>query len=370
MLLKELRYCIFLTLLCINPLFGFSQIKVDSLTNHLQNTHYYGDLTGKYFSTKILTLPQELNCSEANHHYLWYKNKLVVQVDGSGKLYEVLPGQPMKRIDKSCYEGYCFGSFSFVYQDTIFSLGGYGFWQFNGMLRYYDDKNGEWFVVATNKTIPINRFVEASSKVYYDLADKKIYVLYITPNLLYLDRSNNIIDKTIYTQCFDLVSKKWWDEPKSFNSNLKSNLEGFGIFPTKNGLLILTDTLALYDFKNNQLKRILSPKREMIHNSTTQKNFLFFSQDSIINFYSPETGKIDSIKFGSNDLESTNIPLYLPIKHNIIEFDEKTIIIISLALLLILITVYFSIKNKKLKNHNAFITSHPMYNVKRKCTNC
>ena len=158
------------------PRIGLSQKAIDSLIKNLRNTHSTGVvIIPNKFDLKLVPVTLESNCNSTNaHHYLWFKNKLVIQIDGSGKLLEINSNKPPIRMDKTCYEGYNFKAFNFVYQDTIYSLGGYGFWVDNGLLRCYDEKNGVWYITKTKKTLPFNT---NTVKFYHDIADKKIYII-------------------------------------------------------------------------------------------------------------------------------------------------------------------------------------------------
>jgi hypothetical protein len=125
--MKFPRLQLALLLILIYPSIIYSQYKINSLYKHLENIHFQGILNGKEPNSKFFAFNSGMNCFADVQHYLWYKNKLVVQIDGSGKLFEVQAKLPVARMDRTCYEGYCYGAFNFVYNDTIFSLGGYGF---------------------------------------------------------------------------------------------------------------------------------------------------------------------------------------------------------------------------------------------------
>ena len=91
------------------PRIAVTQIVIDRLVQNLQNSPVEGVvINATNFEHKIVVLPKEYKCYTGHHHYLWFKKKLVIQVDGSGKLYEVSPGKPAKRMDNTCYEGYNF----------------------------------------------------------------------------------------------------------------------------------------------------------------------------------------------------------------------------------------------------------------------
>lgn len=315
-----------LVLLFLLPFFSKAQVDLDSLIQHLQESHFEGVISGKTHTTKIFKLTQVSNCYEGNHHYIWNKNKLITLVDGSGKLLEYQTDHSFKRLDSTCYDGYNFGAFNFSYRDTLFSLGGYGFWQFNGMLRYFDEKAGGWEVIPTDKTVPVMNLIY--SKTYYDITDKKIYVAYLNPKQHYENPSIDQ-DRTMYVQCLDLVSKKWWSEPRICNSVAFGQIAGLltpGPFHLKEGIFVRYDNNDyIYDFKNNLLKKIKLEKKTQIENWLFQNHdWLLFSKDSSLFFYNPTNGVTDTLVLSKSDIIETGIPLYYTITFFLVA-DSKRI---------------------------------------------
>lgn len=81
---------------------------------------------------------------------LLYKGKDLISIPGTGQVYIFdREGKRLERLDETFYHGYNFLATQFVRNDTLFSLGGYGFWHFNNLLTYFDFKNKEWEVKKT-----------------------------------------------------------------------------------------------------------------------------------------------------------------------------------------------------------------------------
>ena len=360
--LRFFLYGIAVFLSTLIPRTGISQKSIDSLINNLQNSPAEGIviINSNPKEYKIVPLPKENKCYAGNHHYLWFKNKLIIQVDGSGKLYEVNEGKPAKRIDNTCFEGYNFYAFNFIYRDSLFSLGGYGFWAENGMLRCYDEKNKEWYVTKTNKVVDYESF---SSNYFYDIADKKIYILYQKPNHLWIEKSIGR-DNTRYVQCLNLITKRWWDEPLYFNKTLETNKTFFvddfrTSFHTKQGLLMNNNVeFILYDFKNNRIKNIQPVKQTAIFNSTAMSYpKLTFSKGNSVQFLNSLTGSIDSIPFGDADVIDTNIPIYLPLpKKESPLMGSQQIVSLSLAAALMLLIGLAIVRFKKMRQQIELLT--------------
>ena len=78
--MKSPRLQLVLLLILIYPTIIFSQYKIDRLYQHLENTHFKGILNSKEPNSKFFAFNNGMNCFSDVQHYLWYKNKLVVQV--------------------------------------------------------------------------------------------------------------------------------------------------------------------------------------------------------------------------------------------------------------------------------------------------
>ena len=357
--MKFPRLQLVLLLILIYPTLIFSQYKIDRLYQHLENTHFKGILNSKEPNSKFFAFNSGMNCFSDVQHYLWYKNKLVIQIDGSGKLFEVQPKLPVSRIDRTCYEGYSYGAFNFVYNDTIFSLGGYGFWQFNGTLRYYDDKTGEWNICKTNKTVPVKQFI--SGNTYFDEADKKIYVIYTNLKPLYIEDSLKY-DKTVYVQCLDLVSKKWFDAPKILNIKEFDNNAWLvpPYFHTNQGLLIKYENeIVVLDFKHNEIKKIEPITKDIVLNQLyVGKELLLFAKDSTLIFYNTNTDSIKRIVLKQTELISTGIPIYQEKKIET-STQNKPILLFFLIIVGLIGFGFLIYRNKLLKQQISILSNEP-----------
>jgi len=72
-------------------------------------------------------------------------NTYILTVAGTGQVYQLnLLKKELKRIDKTFYRGYNFGAIQFIRNDTLFSLGGNGFWHANNIETYFSFRSKEW----------------------------------------------------------------------------------------------------------------------------------------------------------------------------------------------------------------------------------
>jgi len=140
------------------------------------------------------------------------KGKLIYQLENTGRLYQISKsgaGISFTRLDETFYTGYNFGAFTFHFRDTIWSFGGYGFWQGNGHLRYYSPGVKGWEIMPVNKKVP---HMFRNHNNYLDLATGKLYV----PSEKLVDDGirkpmvlSGTIKDTLRIMVLDLNSKNW-----------------------------------------------------------------------------------------------------------------------------------------------------------------
>ena len=101
---------------------------------------------------------------------------LFLLVEGTGRVYQAYNidkrGIAFHRIDSTHFYGYNASCIFFSSKDTLYSLGGGGFWERNGQLRYFSEVYKEWEIKKLNKKIPTNNFlyyIEPNRSVVYHL---------------------------------------------------------------------------------------------------------------------------------------------------------------------------------------------------------
>lgn len=84
-----------------------------------------------------------------------YRTKKLISLPGTGQVYQFDSiKNVLERLDKTFFRGYNFHALQFVKNDTLFSLGGEGFWRSNSILSYFDFNNKEWEQIKTFGEIP------------------------------------------------------------------------------------------------------------------------------------------------------------------------------------------------------------------------
>lgn len=235
------------------------------------------------------------------------KKGLFLMIYGKGKVFRVLQADTaqtvIERIDSTLFFGNNFNSIDFSYCDTLFSFGGYGFWRFNGQLRYFIE-GGEWNIARLNTEEPTNSefflFDEPGNNLYY--IQTPIKQEYITSNsdkyyLCRLDLRNRIVSKPGELTKPELISKA---------------KRGFAV-PSLNGIMIESeDTWYLLQPGNN---RILKLVNQSVHNwfmgPSTYRAELFFADSNKILSYSKNVDTLRSVVITPADFIAEPYSLYV-----------------------------------------------------------
>ena len=86
--------------------------------------------------------------AKPNHADYFYisKNTIRFVIQGTGLVYDFEPTTAtLKRVDRTIHSGYNFGATRFIRKNTLYSIGGEGFWAYNKHITYFDEKiSKEW----------------------------------------------------------------------------------------------------------------------------------------------------------------------------------------------------------------------------------
>lgn len=245
------------------------------------------------------------------------KKDLFIKIEGTGKVYQIREKKNdslfIKRLDSTFYFGYNNGAYSLIHNDTIMSFGGFGYWRFNGQLRYYSFKNREWDVIPLNQEIPASK-----ECVYLDRNSNHLYFI----QLPYSDPVINKEYKQQFVYKLDLANKtnillgeispEVYTKPSIGIQYLSVELPSLG------GELVALNgrDIYLYDFKNNEVYKLSNTaiEKTIFSNSNgfyvdlafEQKGKLYFSRSN------DSSHQLDSIPISINDFTKQDYPLYIP----------------------------------------------------------
>ncbi|MDE3184206.1 MAG: hypothetical protein KGM16_12385 [Bacteroidota bacterium] len=350
----------------------FHTIAQKRLLQFLESDTNYTLIKGLKPENKIIQLPKELNCGQAFHHYIVKSGILYVQVDGSGKLFKIDSTLRPVRIDNTCYEGYNFGAYNFTATNRFYSFGGWGFWEYNGALRFFDNKAKEWFVTDLNKDVPFSIFLNGI--VYNDFKDHLLYLIYKpTPNT-YIKSDDKETNDTLSVQCLNLKTFKFWANPRKLvngliNYSLPGNPNILNMSTSK-GLLVATQNgFGLLDFKNEKVYSFNNEAAEKFQSQSKPQYFLI-SRDSSLYFYNPVNDSVEHARFSFKDFKLTNAKLFYEVPKPD-RFSVASLIYWSIIFLLIafLILIYYNQRNKIKKLNSQLVKKNGNNGIKNKDIN-
>jgi hypothetical protein len=290
---------------------------------------------------------------------------LFILVDGTGRAYKATTltekGISFQRIDSTHYYGYNSNCIFFSLSDTLYQLGGHGFWERNGQLRYYSELYNEWEIKKLNKKIDVINhlfFIDASKKIVYYLQ---------TP---FTDPGSDLIQKNFIITKLD-VMKKENSELGIISEQLRpyfldNYTSNFINVPFLNGTLVNLKAqhqyLIKYD-KNEVYRLVNQEKGDLLLGSSNRmdasstfalKDRIYFTKDN------DSTYKLYSFPISMKDFVKEPYPLYEPFE------DEKKKLyfyIGGLCMLLIGGSVFFV---KKRKQKTTSINTEPSLAVSKK----
>lgn len=174
----------------------FTHTKEDSSGNWVP-----GDLIKSSIS---LPIQQKIDSDGNKYFNLEEGNKVLFTRHGAQTVFEYDTRlKTLSRIDKTSYSGYNFLSTQFIRNDTLYSAGGYGFWNYHNLLTYFDKSMGEWELLRTFGEAPSSiakgyQGYEPNKDVFYSGASE-----YELSNLDVKKVYNSMLYK------FDFKSSNW-----------------------------------------------------------------------------------------------------------------------------------------------------------------
>ena len=240
---------------------------------------------------------------------------LYILIDGTGRVYRAtaLKGQNItfERIDSTHFYGYNGYALIFSFGDTLFSLGGGGFWRKNGQLRYFSPEHLEWNIIPLNTEIPIHEVIH-----YNNTTSKFIYYLQVP----YQDDATGkeFTDYSMYS--LDLNTRINHKLGLLHNNLLRLNTENkrYVNIPYLKGAMVgfgkLNDYLLC--FQDNAVYKLKNPKlvEDFYFNSFQAfVTNLFSIGDRVYYTYSNDSlYKLHSFQISMKDFVKEPYPLYHP----------------------------------------------------------
>jgi len=284
------------------------------------------------------------------------KKHLYIQIDATGRVYQATGLTTEKicftRLDSTYFFGYNGDQIVFEQNDTLFALGGEGFWRINGQLRYYSLVQNEWNIIKINKELPVHNVLyhmkKGNTKIFYlqtayeDLATGEAHSKYIITLLDVLNRKNTELGE------LNPILIKHFSYPR-LDIRLINSFKLNGTFVSSNA-----NDIFLFDFENNAVFRLINKNiKDIFYGKSdgTGPLQLFESGDSIYYCRSSDTAlKLYSFPISRKDFAKEQYPLFIP--YNRIE--KKLILLFSILFSLVALILAILYIRKKRSATNQF----------------
>lgn len=263
----------------------------------------------------IRDLPVGFN--ESGYGIVKTNSGLFILPQGTGRVYQyIIEDDRWQRVDSSYFTGYNFGAVQLSYGNDIFSFGGYGLWQINGMLRIYNVIGGEWNTIKTNRYIPWK--LKSLGRPNFYMLDSVAGRLII--NGLGINGIQTLKDQAeteIGTDIYALRLKDGnWEKLGSFRDTA---YEMIGFLPW--GILDLHGVVT--DIQRNRYYRLNSKvltKLQAITYKSLQvsDNLISFCYDSTL-YIARDAARYDSLTITRADLTDMGMPVYQPVESGFYE---------------------------------------------------
>ena len=275
-------------------------------------------------------------------------SKKLLTIPGTGQVYELdVNKQSFKRLDKTFYRGYNFKAIQFIQNDTLFSLGGTGFWQYHNILSYYDPNFSEWEAIDTYGKRPEGIYLNSSGTNF-----GKVFAI---------DKLRELDNKDLKkkSQIFELdIKSKTWKNLGELNIPMltENEINGSDFQWSSNHLFFLHSKEPVFaDVLNNKVYQYNASRNGILSN----KGQIFISKGWVYTFRNDQKKyTLDSISYSELIRNSKYLGQLYFVEETTSKINSMYIFIILIIVLIGFYLVYQ--KNKKLKKGNIEISKVPI----------
>jgi hypothetical protein len=302
-------------------------------------------------TNKLFLFPIKLGKMQARFNLLKNRNGLFALVEGTGKVFKAVDltknNITFTRIDSTHFYGNNYNAIIFSYDGIIYSFGGYGFWNKNGLLSHFTH-GAEWSIDKINKKFKTDNDL-------YTYQSNKSIIYYI--EFPFKDESINENDNQTNVIVFDIIKKENKILGK-LNDKLKLQYNYLHVdVPSINGILVgSSNEILLLNFTYNKVYKLINLKiiGLLNGNSGSEIQTLFENEGRI--FYTSETDtSLRSLKVSMSDFKEEPYPIFISEKNEL----NKGIIFIAFVVIFIIIILltFYKQRNRKSKIEELAVTS-------------
>ena len=283
---------------------------------------------------------------------------LFVLLNGTGRVYKASKADSsfiyFERVDSTVFYGNSFNSFDFSFNDIIYSIGGYGFWHFNGQLRQFR-QGKDWVIKKLNLNIPTQSFSEL-----IDSKDSSIY--YIQYPFINEEDNSKIEKYNVYKLS---INKKIIKRLGILNEKISKEWDlGINIpIPSLEGaLIIIKREIYLINYKKNKVYKLkYGSLHDVICNDIMSTANLTFSIGDKLYYSSDPFNNIVSVPISISDFTEEPYPVFK--NKNFIENNLLSIISIIVIIGIIIIAFKKYYNNPKMKEEEVEIKNTDLSSI-------
>lgn len=250
---------------------------------------------------------------------IYHKKKLYALVAGSGIVYESATFSQQddslhfKRLDSTKLIGYNIDCFNFFYKDSLYNLGGYGFWRWNGQLRRFNPGLREWDIEPLNMELPLfNESMHAN--IWYQQTDHTIWALSSLEGNQALKSFHENGERQIDSvMVLDLATRNW-QLKGALNPDLANQLYKVHLIcSTDSGLLV--NRKGSIEYWNLLANQVLLLKPTPYRQRLTAKldyQYVWCSNNTLFIGFPNSGSQLDSISIAPEDFMATGKSIYTP----------------------------------------------------------
>jgi len=285
--------------------------------------------------------------------YLNTFNELYALPNGTGAVYKLskTKSNTFERIDSTLFQGYNNDAINFIHKDTIFSLGGYGLWHYNGQLRYFNIKKAEWELKPIDYLLPI------TSEDFVDVRTKK-GIVYVSLKKLSTEGSNQqkeqILDSVYSLNIVTGEVKRLGKATEQLRQITKNPISLSSNYGT---ILLNSKETILLDFEHNEIKSWEAIKIGDLFLSGLGSIRTLIQNDSIIYYFNNNT--LDSLVIPIQKMKTIGSIYTNSSFENFNQNKSNLILYIILIIAILAIFTFLVYKNKnKQRNSNKIWKEH------------
>lgn len=290
-------------------------------------------------------------CSNGSIDFINQNGTIWITQNGSSKVYSIDQNNSITRLDRTCNQGFNYGATNLIYRDTLYSFGGYGFWQTTGSVRFFNPTSGEWDIIRDIENVPIASGINAIC--YYDKINGKLFVVYTPTKPEYVKIDEGLKGQALL-QCFDFKEKKWWNEAKQINPKIATKFTQLAIIQKFDKDILLSSQLTgkvmLINFNENKIKDVdYKYHTELKQLLNSRSNYISYTVNDTVKLLDLTSDKILTSYIKPNQLSINNEPIYINkgITENLQEIPWLVISGIINGILILSIGIGLKIKNNK-----------------------